>query len=279
MKFLMPSLFLFLSIGVLPTHVTAQTVMLPPFTYTGRIVNYNNASLADITDTAEIRARKNGQLIARSKIVNVPDSICNFSLSVPMASDALSGAAITGDQLTFEVDSGNKTYSATNSFVAVGNPGRVAYCNFMAATDLNSDGVADEYVNLIRGYMDEYEIEGDYDPHADYDADGASNYNEYIAGTDPFSAEDYLRILTVSSVPSNTNVLEATFLASQHRVYSVNNATTALTNRFTHAPFRINNAKEASDYDFLKTDINGNGIRTIYLIKSGDSQFYRIRVE
>lgn len=278
-KLSLSALLLCLCIGVLSSEVTAQTIVLPPFVYTGRIVNYNNASLADITESAEIGARKDGKLIARSKIVNVPGTPHNFSLSVPMASTPLAGAAVTGDQLTFEVYFGDKTYTATNSFVAVGNPGRVAYGNFMAASDSNADGVADEYVNVIKWYMEVYGIAGDYDPHADYDGDGVSNYHEYIAGTDPFSVEDHLRILSLASVPGNTNVLAATFMASKHRVYSVNNAATALTNRFTHAPFRINKTKEAPDYDYLQTDSNGNDIRTIYLLKSGDAQFYRLRVE
>ena len=56
-------------------------------------------------------------------------------------------------------------------------------------------------ISIMEGYRT-YEIEGDYDPFADYDNDGASNYAEYRAGTNPFDASDKLAI-TAYSAPQN----------------------------------------------------------------------------
>lgn len=37
-------------------------------------------------------------------------------------------------------------------------------------------------------------VHGTYDPDADWDGDGAANYAEYVAGTDPNKADDCFEI-------------------------------------------------------------------------------------
>lgn len=274
-----------------PASAATGSAYLPPFTYTGRIVNYDHDNLADVTSGAEIRARRNGVLVARSTISVVSGTVCNYSLAVPMANTEVATAARTGDTLTFEIDYNSQTgssvvYAATNSFVAVGAPGRVARVDICAAADSNGDGVADQYAADMATLMSVYGIPGTYDPNADYDGDGFSNYAEYLAGTDPFSAADSLRILSIDMVPENDEVVKVTFLPGKRRAYSVRQSSNevanavGVTNSFHRRPFQLDRAKGATTNEFLQTGSEDAEVRTLYLLKDGAaSQFYRLHLE
>ena len=55
---------------------------LPPFIVTGRVVDYDGAGLK----TAEVRVRKAGTLLARSKVGAFEDDTpCTYAVSVPMS--------------------------------------------------------------------------------------------------------------------------------------------------------------------------------------------------
>ena len=99
--------------------------------------------------------------------------------------------------------------------------------------DVSQDGtvtneVAQTYVDGIEWWMeDEEEYSGkSYDPFADYDGDGASNYAEYIAGTNPFDPSDCLRVRAFSFEPG---MAEISFEYVGGHVYGVT-TTTDLTN-------------------------------------------------
>lgn len=59
-----------------------------------------------------------------------------------------------------------------------------------------------------------------FDPHADYDADGVSNEQEFFAGTLPFLGSDSLRIDLVSLVTNGT--MRIRFLGNEGFIYQVN---------------------------------------------------------
>lgn len=254
-----------------------EPISLPPYIVTGRIVNYDHADLSSTATTAEVRARKNGVLIARCTLRAIDDSPNNFALSIPITSQNFTTSAMVGEFLTFEIDDGVNVYTDTNVTITVGSPGRVGTITLAAAKDSDGDGVADEYVDSIAGLMYENGITAAYDPAADYDHDGMSNRAEYQAGTDPFSDTDNLRILSIAPVAENESVMVATFLAHENRAYSVQQKSP--TNDFTMHTFQKAKESGATPFNYFKTGNENEPVRTIYLFKSGPSQLYRVHLE
>ena len=164
------------------------SVALPPFVLTGRVVDYDCAGLK----SAEVRVRKGSLLLARSAVGSFgEDTSANYSVAVPMSNKEVSTAAQFGDTLAVEVDTGAAVYSDTNFTVSAVSPGRALKLNLKAAVCTNGKGVADQYLRDIRWDLEDMGLSiSDYDPNADYDGDGVSNYLEYLAGTDAFDSAD-----------------------------------------------------------------------------------------
>lgn len=263
----------------------APSVTLPPFVYTGRITDYSGAGLDGVSSGAEIRARKNGELIARAPIASSSgDTAINYSLPVPMASAETPGMAMTGDELTFEIDAntgdGKGVYTATNTFLAVGNPGRTMRVNVCAAACTNPHGVPDKYLEDLEAWWHENESGPFvYDPKADWDGDGVDNYSEYLAGTDPLNPDDAgLRILTWKEVDGNPSVMEATFLPGRNRVYSAERRSPS-EDGFAQAQIAENPKAAAPEKTYLQSGNADPEVRSIYLFKEGQSSLYRLRLE
>ena len=82
------------------------------------------------------------------------------------------------------------------SLPLVGQPGEIVGINVTAGTDDNNDGIPDEWEQWIVDNSWDPRIQSIYDvrPQDDFDGDGVSNLQEYLAGTDPAWDQDYLRI-------------------------------------------------------------------------------------
>ncbi len=264
----------------------APTVSVPPFVYTGRIVNYEGDSYAVTAKKAEIRARKNGKLIARSTIAQLSgDTSANYTLVIPMSNDdTATDAAKKGDKLTFEIAADkNDIYTETNAFVAVGNPGRTAVVNVRVAKCTKFPGIADEYVDAIMDYVNSDDWDGykytAYDPNDDWDDDGVSNYDEYLAGTNPLDDKDLLEILTWETVAENKNVMALRFLPGRNRAYSAIRRAPDSSAPFTVTPHQTSPIVNGTQHNYFITGSEDPQVRVLYLLKVGDASLYRLRLE
>jgi len=255
-------------------------VALPPFVVVGRVVDYDCAGLK----SAEVRIRKGSQLLARGTVGSFGrDTPANYSVTVPMANRDIATAATAGDELAVEIDTGAAVYADTNLVVSAVSPGRTIKLNLKAAVCTNDKGVADQYLRDIRWDLEDMGLTmADYDPNADYDGDGVSNYMEYLAGTDAFDAADAgLKILSWRAVPGNDDVMEATFLPSRGRAYSAQRAQTDGLDAmvFEHRSHQTGPAPDAPEENYLITEDKDPEVRAVYLYKEGSSSLYRLRLE
>ena len=256
-----------------------ESVSLPPFLVTGRVIDYDGAGLK----SAEVRVRKGATLLARGNVGSFDaDTPCNYAVSVPMSSTDISTAACVGDSLTFEIDAVSATFSSTNVSIAAAKPGRTLKLDLCAATCTNPHGVADRYLRDIEWDLEDMGLTiADYDPNADYDGDGVSNYAEYLAGTDAFDRSDAgLKILSWRPVDGNRDVMEATFLPGRSRAYSAQRASAADgVPVFEQRPHQLEPQKGAEAKNYLVTGDEEPQVRAIYLYKEGESSLYRLRLE
>ncbi len=268
-----------------PAVAQQPTVALRPFITTGRITDARGAGI----QSAEVRVRKGETLLARGNVGSFDaDTSANYALAVPMSNAAIPTAASSGDALTLEIDAGADTYSDTNVTITAAKPGRTLKLNIRAASCTNPYGVSDAYLSDIRMYVDACGIDGfldadgNYQPNADFDGDGVSNYAEYLAGTDPFDAADAgLKILSWKAVEGNPDVMEATFLPGPNRSYSAERADATATPAlsFELRPHQLTPEQNAVKKNYLNTGNEDPEVRAIYLYKEGSSSLYRLRLE
>ena len=274
---------------------------LPPFTFLGRITDYNHGSLAGASGRAEIRARRtSGVLVARSAITNYPGTLFNYVLQIPMSSQPTDSRVLYGEQLVFEIDDGAKTFTTTggtavatainengvyvssNGFSAVGAPGAVERVDFMAAVT-NENGVSADYLATMALLMDINGIEGAWTMDGDLDGDGVSNYYEYLAGTDPLEADDLFRLTDQQLVRSEggTNVWALTFICGPNRAYEVVVADTLPTDPddFQPVPHALSAEANAPTQDWMNTDTTQPYTRTVYVTDTGTIRHYALKME
>ena len=229
----------------------------------------------------------NGSVIASTKVADPSADGYNFLLQIPLSSTATASTAAVGDTLNCVLVQETGLSLATTP-IPVGEANAVstvslAYVNMKNYT--STDGtdttasVPAEYVETIAAWMEAYEIEGDYDPFADYDNDGASNYAEYRAGTDPFNPSDKLAI-TAYSAPQNAPHAISFEYAGGH-VYGVE-TTLSLVNPQWAAQKVKKTATDAEHEQVMPSaDEDDVGVATIFVVpaEGAKSQFFKVEAK
>jgi len=113
--------------------------------------------------------------------------------------------------------------------------------NWIAASPTPGDPLVPEYVDSDGdGMPDGWEIFYHFDPEqddasADYDHDGMSNWEEFLAGTDPTNPNDGLRLMPVfSNSPVGAPQVQLQFSAISNKTYTILYRNAAAGDRWTN---------------------------------------------
>jgi len=161
---------------------------------------------ADYDVVVEARRTTNGPALASYQMGAEPRAGRFYSLRIPLESltpTTDSDATLVGDVIYIVVTDFNGVRNAQG--FTVGQRGTFTRIDIgTAEPDSDSDGLPDAWELTFLGTLNQ-------DPSADSDGDGRSNLQEYLAGTNPNSADKILE-LTIAPAPSQVSV---SFLALQ----------------------------------------------------------------
>ena len=254
----------------------------------GTLKDWQNKVLTSSAAVTVQAVSTNGTVIASAKVADPTADGYNFLLQIPLSSKAATDSTVAvGDTLNCVLVQESGLSLAANPLV-VGEANAVstvslAYVNMKDYTSTDGTGttasVPAEYVDTIAAWMEAYEIEGDYDPFADYDKDGASNYAEYRAGTNPFDATDKLAI-TAYSAPQNAPHAISFEYAGGH-VYGV--ATTLSLTNPQWATQKVKKTETDAEREQVmpSADEDDVGVATIYVVpaEGAKSQFFKVEAK
>lgn len=256
---------------------------LGTFVFTGSVVDWQNEACA-LKDGLTVRAAtEDGRVLASGKVVDPTDEGTNYRLEIPVASEASAKSAALGDVLYVEVVSaGGTTNVSSRALPPLDRANAVERVNLVSTrvTEFESaEGVklvvSDDYLDGIAPMMADAGHDS-YDPGADWDGDGVSNFQEYMAGTNPFDASDVLQIKEFVLTPENYRI---TFEYSGGHIYAIGSETNLLELPWKNIPFAT--AEDSSSVQerifFPGTEDGEVGETTLYL--APEAGFYIIRAE
>ena len=226
----------------------------------------------------------NGTVIASAKVADPTADGYNFLLQIPLSSKATDSTAAVGDTLNCVlVQESGLALAATPLVVGEANAVSRISLAFVNMKSYSKDGetvsVPSEYIDNIAAWMEAYEIDDDYDPFADYDGDGASNYAEYRAGTNPFDATDKLAITAYAAPQNALHAISFEYVGGH--VYGV--ATTlSLTNpEWAAQPVKKSETGAELEQVLPSADEDDVGVATIYVVpaEGATSQFFKLEAK
>ena len=251
----------------------------------GTLKDWQNKVLTSSAAVTVQAVSTNGSVIASTKVADPTADGCNFLLQIPLSSKATESTAAVGDTLNCVIVQGTALSLAADP-IPVGDANTVsnvclAFVNMKSYSKdgLGTVGVPVEYTDAIAPWMEAYEIEGDYDPFADYDHDGASNYAEYRSGTNPFDPTDRLAITSYAAPQNAPHALSFEYVGGH--LYGV--ATTrSLTNpEWTTQPVKKSETDAEQAQVMPSADEEDVGMATIYVVpaEGATSQFFKLEAK
>ena len=266
-------------------NVAAVNFPLGTHLVKGTLKDWQNKVLTSSAAVTVQAVATNGNVIASTKVADPTADGCNFLLQIPLSSKATDSTAAVGDSLNCViVQKSGLSLAATPLVVGEANAVSTYNLAFVNMKSYTKDGgdtiyVPSEYVDTIAVWMEARGLAGDYDPFADYDNDGASNYDEYRAGTNPFDPTDKLAILDYDA--SQGSLHSITFEYVGGHVYGV--ATTrSLTNpKWATQPVRKSETDAEHEQVMPSADEDDVGMATIYVVpaEGAASQFFKLEAK
>ena len=247
----------------------------------GTLKDWQNKVLTSSAAVTIQAVSTNGTVIASTKVADPSADGYNFLLQIPLSSKATESTAAVGDKLNCVlVQESGLSLAVEQLDVGDANTVSNVCLAFVNMKDYTKDGttvkVAQEYVDTIAVWMEVLGYEGDYDPFADYDNDGVSNYGEYCAGTNPFDASDKLAITAYAAPQSAPHAISFEYVGGH--VYGV--ATTlSLTNpKWAAQPVKKSETDAEQAQVMPSADEEDVGMATIYVVpaEGATSQFFKL---
>ena len=250
----------------------------------GTLKDWQNKVLTSSAAVTVQAVATNGTVIASAKVADPTADGYNFLLQIPLSSTATDSTVAVGDTLNCVLVQESGLSLAANPLV-VGEANAVstvslAYVNMKNYTkDGETVSVPMEYIDAIAPWMEAYGKEGDYDPFADYDDDGASNYAEYCAGTNPFDATDKLAITAYAAPQNAPHALSFEYVGGH--VYGV--ATTRSLTNPQWATQKVKKTETDAEREQVmpSADEDDVGVATIYVVpaEGAKSQFFKVEAK
>ena len=182
----------------------------------------------------------------------------------------------TGDRVTIVVrDRAGETIVMENAAApAVGQPGEMIFRNVTASDDADMDGLPDTWERELMAASDGVlNSLMDVDGTDDFDGDGMSNRQEYLAGTFPFL--DYDSFYVEQSALTPNGRLRLSFLSVPGKAYSIRSAASIKQAVWTSCPLGIS---DTAALQTLPAEGNGGWV-SLYVPVSPGAAFYRVVVD
>lgn len=205
---------LFAGVSAVVTGAVAANFPTGTYVYYGAVKDYRNA-LYTSEDNLKVQVvAADGTILAEGPVLTAAagGEAYNFRLSVPLSTTATDKTAAVGDQPNCVVVTESGLTAGTSPLPPIlrANDAVRVTLSMVATTNFPSSGseAVDGRVTLPVRYLEEIAAyvrrygKGVYDPDADWDGDGMSNYAEYVAGTWPFDGSDALRITDFAAARS-----------------------------------------------------------------------------
>ena len=247
----------------------------------GTLKDWQNKVLTSSAAVTIQAVSTNGTVIASTKVADPTADGYNFLLQIPLSSTATDSTAAVGDQLNCVLVQESGLSLAVDP-INVGDANSVsnvclAFVNMKSYTKGGETYyVAQEYIDTIAPWMEAYGHEGEYDPFADYDNDGALNYDEYRAGTNPFDETDRLAITAYTAPQNALHTLSFEYVGGH--VYGVE-TTLSLTNP-EWAVQKVKKTETDAEHEQVmpSADEDDVGVATIFVVpaEGAKSQFFKL---
>jgi hypothetical protein len=250
----------------------------------GTLKDWQNKVLTSSAAVPVQAVSTNGTVIASTKVADPTVDGYNFLLEIPLSSKATDFTAAVSNTLNCVLVQESGLSLAVDPLV-VGEANavsevRLAFVNTRSYTkDGTTVNVPEEYIEAISIWMEAYGIEGDYDPFDDYDHDGAKNYAEYCAGTNPFDATDKLAITAYAAPQSAPHAISFEYVGGH--VYGVATTRTLTNPQWATQPVRKNETDTDHEQVMPSADEDDVGMATIYVVpaEGATSQFFRLEAK
>jgi len=229
---------------------------------------------------AQIILKVNGSVCATHDIKGSIRPGVNFVLRVPLDSGSgtpySSAAARPGDSISIVVFAGGteRTIMAPSPLPNLGTAGGILNIDVTAGTDSDHDGLPDEWEQWLVDYdwYDAVKSIADVNPQDDFDKDGVSNRDEFLAGSFAELDYDYFHIESEELAAEDRVCLA--FLSIPGKVYTVSSATNLVAAGWSPCPVATSLASPLSGDRIEGT----GGFLYLYVERKNPQSFYRLEV-